>query len=145
MPWLAAVLSGVILFPVITLFSVIAPGGRFGELRGEVADEHLVGVRIYIDLLASQSQSEVGGVDRQLTANLFWGGGGFLFGGLNNFSEIVFGGLLDTGFLGFRFFFWRGLHSADLAVHLTQTILDIREALASFLAGFAGFFEGALD
>ena len=81
----------------------------------------------------------------QFAANLLGGGGDFLLGSLHHFSEVVFGGFLDAGFFGFRFFFGGGLHPADFDVHLAQTILDVGEALVGFLTGFAGFFQGALD
>ena len=98
------------------------------ELGGEVAHQHLIGVRVDVDLFAGQREREIGGVGRKFAAHLFGGGGDFLLGGLNYFSQLVFRGFLDPDFFAFRFFFRGGLHSADLDVHLAQAVFNVRQS-----------------
>src|SRR5208337_764344 len=96
-PWLAAVLSAVVIIVR-------------RQLRGKSADQYLVGIGIDRNLFAGQGDGQAGGVVGQFAAGLLGGGGDFLLGGQHHFANIFFGGFLAAAFLGFGFLFRGGLH-----------------------------------
>src|ERR1700758_2799955 len=95
------------------------------QLRGEVAYQYLVGIRVHVNLFASQCYCQVGSVRGKVAARLLRGRINFLSGSLNDFANLLFGCLLDARVFTVRLFFSRGLHLADLSIHLSETALDI--------------------